>query len=194
MDVLDRVRDDGHPPGAPPRPFQFTLRTMFLVTTVVAVVLGGLSVPGKWEWVRVLTAFYLAVSIPIVLVVALIYGRGSVRTFAIGTLFPAGALLWVMLWSATFFGLAGASWTDLGLPDDPERRRLLLSLATAIAVCLILLGGLIAVVVRRMVKPRRIDWDPLKFVRESAAGDETPTPGRGTTPGHTPEEGVHDRP
>ena len=38
MDVLDRIKDDGRPPGVPPRPFQFTLRTMFIVTTVVAVV------------------------------------------------------------------------------------------------------------------------------------------------------------
>jgi lysylphosphatidylglycerol synthetase-like protein (DUF2156 family) len=174
--------------AAPSRPFQFTLRTMFLVTTVVAVVLGGLSVPADWEWVRYLTVFYLAVAVPIILVVMLIYGRGYVRTFAIGALFPAGAILWSAVWLGVVL-VAGNPPRDWNLPDGAEARRLMLALGTAIAATMVLLGGLIAVVVRRMVEPRRTDWDPLKFVRESAAGDETPTPaGRGTHD-NSPKEG-----
>jgi hypothetical protein len=188
------------PEIAPRRPFQFTLRTMFLVTTVVAVVLGGLSVPEQWEWVRVLTMFYVAVAVPIVAVTALVYGRGYVRTFALGALFPAAAILGMMMVDlfAVAINTGGGVTLDMAvislLPgDDPEQRRVTLMLGTGVATALILLGGLIAVVVRRMVQPRRTDWDPLKYVRESAAGDDAPTRERGTTPGHTPEEVVHDR-
>ena len=176
MDVLDRVKQGGRPSGVPPRPFQFTLRTMFLVTTVVAVVLAGLSAPERWEWVRFLTLFYLTVAIPLVLVTALIYGRGNVRTFAIGALFPAGAILWIAAWWAVVNLTSPPQPALLSLPDDAESRRLMLALGTAIAAALILLSGIIAVVVRRMVEPRRTDWDPLKAVRESATNDGTLEP------------------
>ncbi len=160
----------------PARPFQFTLRTMFLVTTVVAVVLAGLSAPEDWEWLRYVTVFYVAVAVPIVPVVALIYGRGYVRTFAIGALFPAGAILWVLLWLALFVVLWTRGWSDLNLPADAEQRRLILILGTAVAAVLVLLGGIIAVVVRRLVEPRRTDWDLSKAAREPTTNDETLEP------------------
>jgi len=69
-------------PSPPPR-FQFSLRWMLVVTSVVAV---GLAL-GLNAWAELLaTVLYWALPTP--LVVAAVYGRGDVRAFSIGALVP----------------------------------------------------------------------------------------------------------
>jgi hypothetical protein len=72
-------------------PFQYSLRTMFIVMTVVAVALSGILAGPRW--LTVLTAVLLDVMTPMLLTIGLIYGRGYLRTFCIGGLFPTGAMV-----------------------------------------------------------------------------------------------------
>jgi hypothetical protein len=152
------------------RPFQFTLRTMFIVTTVVAIVCAGLSWPTPW--VQLLTTLYLAITVPMAITVAMIYGRGYVRTFSIGAMFPAGLALWY----------AFVLTMDRGFPyrgyNAPDMQWMLM-LGTSAATGLIILGGLIAMGVRWMVEspqrpqPPQISCDPWQVSPDSAASDLT---------------------
>jgi hypothetical protein len=66
------------------RPFQFSLRTMFIVVTAVALWCSGLFAP--YAGARFLTLGLWLFSVPLVLVVTVVYARGYKRTFAIGSL------------------------------------------------------------------------------------------------------------
>ncbi len=70
------------------RPFQFRLRTLFILTAAVAMMLAGLSAPS--DSVRFLSAASLVLAVPLVLTTILIYSGGYARTFCIGGLFPGG--------------------------------------------------------------------------------------------------------
>lgn len=169
---------NGEPLATEPRgrPFQFTLRTMFIVTTVVAIVCAGLSWPTSS--VQLMTTLYLAVTVPMVITVAMIYGRGYVRTFSIGAMFPAGLALWYALVFTLFL-------RSPFQPNDPDTLRWTLMVWTSVATALIILGGLIAMGVRWMVEspqrpqPPQKTWDPLPVVRDAAASDRPDIPVRG---------------
>jgi len=80
----------GNLPPTDRRPWQYSLRTLFAVTTLVAIVSSLLfASPG---WVRYVTGVSILLAFPAGLTVVLIYGCGYVRTFAIGALFPAGTV------------------------------------------------------------------------------------------------------
>jgi len=140
------VRDDVEVHQGPRRrPLQYSLRSMFVVTTAAAI---GLSlVVASPDWLLVLLSAILALAIPMVLTVALIYGRGRLRTFAIGALFPAGAVVVIMFTEGPpFFGMRSAL---VGL--ELERRFFLMFFlvgAGAVSVAF----GFLAVWVRRMVE------------------------------------------
>jgi hypothetical protein len=71
--------------------FQFSLSTLFIVTTLVAV-----SCSLLWTMPNVTATFSLlavSLALPAVFTTVLIYGRGYRRTFCLGALFPAGAML-----------------------------------------------------------------------------------------------------
>jgi hypothetical protein len=75
------------------RPLQYSLSTLFVVMTVLAVVLSLLvTMPPL---VRFIAAALFVLSLPMVLTVVLIYGRGLKRTFCIGALFPSGLAVWL---------------------------------------------------------------------------------------------------
>ena len=74
-----------------PRPFQFSLRTLIIVMTALAVVCSGLFAGPLWA--TVLTALLLTMLTPVAFTVAVIYGRGYLRTFSIGALFPGPPLV-----------------------------------------------------------------------------------------------------
>jgi hypothetical protein len=96
LDVARRARRmAGARSGAGSSPFQFGLLHMLVLTAVVAVLCALIfAVP---DWLSVIAAFCLMVLLPMLLTVGIIYGRGYQRTFSIGGLFPAGALLFLVL-------------------------------------------------------------------------------------------------
>ena len=69
-------------PSAPPR-FQFSLRWLFLVVTVLAVLLGAWALFGA-----VLLWLVFTLVLPAQLVIVAIYGRGALQAAAIGALVP----------------------------------------------------------------------------------------------------------
>lgn len=71
--------------------YQFTLRALLGATALVAL-FGGLLFAAP-PVVRGLTAIALMLLMPMVWTVVLTYGRGYVRTFAIGALLPSGVVL-----------------------------------------------------------------------------------------------------
>jgi hypothetical protein len=160
------------PDIAPRRPFQFTLRTMFIVTTAVAVTLSGLCTPIAG--VQALTLLFLSVAVPMILVVALVYGRGYRRTFAIGGLFPAAP---------------GLFWGFVHTLDDledgkffAERQRAPIEiLIIAVALLLIILAGLMAVGVRRMIESSERAAPPGNPPKPRAADPAAKEPDRAET-------------
>jgi hypothetical protein len=137
-------QDDAVPRRQPePRPFQFTLRTMFIITTAVAVACGGLSTPIAG--VQAATLLYLALAVLMMLTIALIYGRGYMRTFAIGAMFPAGLAVLVAF---------GGTVDDLFGPRfwQYRERSQGLFLAAAIVLAVIVATGVIAMGIRWMVE------------------------------------------
>ncbi|MCE5268670.1 MAG: hypothetical protein LLG00_12370 [Planctomycetaceae bacterium] len=133
--------------NAPAGPFQFTLRTMFIVTTVVAIAMGGLCTPIAG--VQALALLYLSLLVPALLTITLIYGRGYVRTFAIAALFPAGfALLCTMI-----YGLEDVFEADRFLAERQAAPAMVLVVASAMA--LIVLAGVTGMGMRWMIESPR---------------------------------------
>ncbi|MHC4179554.1 MAG: hypothetical protein ACYSWU_18740 [Planctomycetota bacterium] len=126
-------------------PFQYSLRTMFIVMTVLAVALSGIFAGP--EWFSVLTGMFLGLTAPMVLTVALIYGRGYVRTFCIGALFPAslGLLAIIPGLSYPFYGMRGPG------PSGSETG-LYVGIFVLVAGIVIIVLGLVAMGVRWMVE------------------------------------------
>jgi hypothetical protein len=79
MDLGKQAHIDPEPRN---RPFQFSLRTLFVVVTIVAVLCSGLLASPPWG--RKLTLAFLALTSPVVFIALVIYGRGYLRAFAIG--------------------------------------------------------------------------------------------------------------
>ncbi|MCX7429234.1 MAG: hypothetical protein NTW96_26855 [Planctomycetia bacterium] len=76
----------------PPR-FQFTIRSMLILTAVVAVFCSVFFAMPAWAGDVAIT--FLVFLIPSILVTLLIYGNRDQRTFSIGALFPSGLTLLV---------------------------------------------------------------------------------------------------
>jgi hypothetical protein len=157
---LDHARIDAE---CRTKPFQFSLRTMFILTTVVAIVCGGMFAP--WDWLQYLTLFFLGVTIPMTIVVALIYSRGYARTFWIGAIFPAGVILLFDVIEGSPLALftrsvSGGAYSG-GTYNDPFLVRLMIGVSIFAAIVMILLSGLIAVGVRWMVESSRQERKPL---------------------------------
>ncbi len=140
------------PPEAPHRSLQFSLSSMFLVTTAVAVVCSlTFSMPAVVALpLLVLSSVILAA----VLITLIIYGRGYQRTFCIGAVVPFGVLLLTLAFTGAivFF-------------DGPSSRGYRLSLVPRLVVVGFwmssILVGAICVGVRKLVeKPRRGSLPP----------------------------------
>ncbi len=80
----------------PGRPWQYSLKTLFLITLGLAVALAVVvSFPNA---IAVPVLICLAIAIPAFLTVVAIYGSRYQRTFAIGALFPTCTLLYTTGW------------------------------------------------------------------------------------------------
>ncbi len=90
-----------------PRPvrWQFGLRTMFVVTALVAFCCATLFTLPNTVAVLLLA---LAVVLPALLTTFLVYGGGYLRTFCIGALFPAGVALYPSAWFLAYLLMATA--------------------------------------------------------------------------------------
>ena len=158
MNLGDHARIDAEPRA---RPFQFSLRTMFIVTTVVAVWCGGLFAP--YALARYLTLTLWMLSVPVVLLVMVIYARGPLRTFAIGGLtttlplvFCHIVLAYVIIAGASVALSSGTSdWSGFNVNDDSAESRFGPGVFCAVYTAVIFLFGFLAIGIRWIVEPSR---------------------------------------
>jgi hypothetical protein len=146
------------------RPLQFTLRTLFILTTLTAALCSALFATPVWFAIS--TVGLLALLIPIGLIVAIIHARGYFRTFCTGALFPAIPPLLVGL----YFGAAicwltpGDVFSSLGSSFGPADQlhefHLHLAVGVGTFLGLMLLCGSFAMLVRWLVAPRRTAYVP----------------------------------
>jgi hypothetical protein len=173
------ITPNGEPRATEPRgrPFQFSLRTMFIVTTVVAVLCSGLfAAPG---WARILTLLCWASALPAVMAAITIYGRGYLRTFGIGGLFSTGPLLFLNLLVAYYIPatfISPSVWSSL---TENDKTRYYAGIFVACYTAFSILLGLVVVGVRWMIEssqrpqPPQKSCDPWQVSPDSAASDLT---------------------
>ncbi len=132
------------------RPFQFRLRTLFVLTAVLAIILSGLSAPSNE--VRAASAAAVIIALPAILTTALVYGRGYARTFCIGCLFPAGYGVFELL--VFFVGPTRYDFVQALLGRDPPSDDEVAAWLTWLMVVLLLTlaMGLLAMGVRWLVE------------------------------------------
>ncbi len=143
--MTDTHEQPEHPaPG--PGGMQFSLRTLFIVTTGLAVTTSGVFAGPTW--VSVVTAMVFTAAATIALTVVLIYGRGYQRTFCIGALFPSGLVTYQATGS-----LLALMWYGMGTGSGVTA----LGVAIFLMVyCLVVIAaGLLALGVRWMVESSR---------------------------------------
>ena len=135
-------------------PPQFSLRTMFVVTTSLAVVLPLLlTAPLQ---VRVICSGVLVIMLPVVLTTALVYGHGYYRTFCIGALIPAG-LTAMPVGSSWLFIASMQQSLDPFFGDTPYAP----AIYVAVDFLASLLAGLVAILVRWLIeRPKHPLADP----------------------------------
>jgi len=127
-------------------PFQYSLRTMFIVVTAVGVALSGIFAGPPW--LSLATGTFLGLMAPMVLTILLIYGRGYMRTFCIGALFPAGLFLYTLGAGLIFPFLRSAMG---GYSYDPKTH-MYVGIYMLVAGVAIVALGLLAMGVRWMVE------------------------------------------
>ena len=142
--VATEERDSTASPEAPHRPPQFSLFSMFVVTTAVAAVCSLVfSMPAV---VAVPLLVLFSVTLAAVLITVVIYGRSYQRTFCIGAVVPFGVLLLSLGFGGIVIVMDGPGprgdgfWCRLGL--------------VGVWVSSIFVGA-ICVGVRRLVEKRR---------------------------------------
>jgi hypothetical protein len=155
MENAENARMDGEVHA---RPFQFSLRTMFIVTTIVAVWCSGLFAP--YAVARLVTLAIWVFSVPIVLVVMVIYARGYMRTFAIGGLLTTAPLfIYHFIAAYAIVAMAFSSGTDfstLMAMDDADESRFVVGLFSIGYTVVIFVSGFLAMGVRGLVElPQR---------------------------------------
>jgi hypothetical protein len=74
-----------------PRPAQFSLATIFIVTTIVAFILALIFVFP--DWLAGPMILFLMLAVPAVLAVGAKFGPGSWTAFCLGALVPTGTIL-----------------------------------------------------------------------------------------------------
>ena len=160
-------------------PFQYSLWSMFVLMTALAIGLGFLVAAPTWLMVLVL--LLLSLALPMALTVAVVYGRGRVRTFSIGALFPAGVLIFsvVPMFRGPFYGMF-----DLGGGGDDLEARVVLGGVVAATGILIAAFGLLALWIRWLVERPQRQQPTNPAFRSEAPIDLRPPP---TQPGGRPD-------
>ena len=97
--------------GRPRQPWQYSMKTLLLVTAGTAMALAILvSFPDP---IAVPVLICLTITIPAILCVVAIYGSGYQRTFCIGALFPTGTMLYATGWLMGLSLIEAPSVSDL---------------------------------------------------------------------------------
>ncbi len=145
---------------------QFSLRGLLVLMTVSAFVCGLLFAAPAW--VGLLLVVFQCTAMPVAVTVMIIYGRGYLRTFAIGAMFPG--------FLALFYSYA-VLLSGLGDLDDEslQTRLMLAAYLVGLFVVMALYGGT-AMVVRWLVERwQSSELEPLAEVPriESPFDEET---------------------
>ncbi len=143
---MDAPQENDGSEARPEPSFQFSLKTMFLATTGVAVGMSLLFAAPRIVNLIAATCFFLL--LPAVLTVVLVYGRGYQRTFCIGALFPAG------LGCGSPFGASMPVMMTYGLIDSGRAASVYHpGVSVAVIYAFSMLFGVIAIGIRR-----RLEW------------------------------------
>jgi hypothetical protein len=116
---------------------------MFVVTTVLAVFCS--AVYRLPERLALLASLCLLVSVPVVLTVVLIHGRGYARTFSVGAMFPAGLSFLSLLLAQ--YGFDAIVFDVINEFLDWNDYRLILSVFLGVYSLVVVGNGLLAVAV-----------------------------------------------
>ena len=143
--VLERTPQ---PPPLPERqPFQYSLRSMFVLTTVVA---GCFSLAlGTPDWLIGPLFWAAAIIVPPVLLTLMIWGNPDQRAFGLGAIFPSGYLLLSIIGLVPRHHEILSEWFGWHLSWDAR------SLSWSIVWFLAAVSGTLCVVVRRRLDRSR---------------------------------------
>jgi hypothetical protein len=125
---------------------QFGLRAMFGMTTAVAIACAiFFAMPA---WVGGLTTACVIISMPGLMTIVVVYGRGNTRAFGIGAIFPASLCLLPLV---SYYGLAflGEMLEDA---FDGVEPRLLFLIFLNVYFAIVLGNGYLAVWMRRWLQ------------------------------------------
>jgi hypothetical protein len=145
--------DETRPVEQTDRKFQFSLRDLFGATAALAICLALLL--GSPGIIRVVTILVLIDLLPMLLTVGTVYGRGYMRTFCIGALFPVGPAFVVLAMFKIYYGMAilSAEWEDFW--DAVDEVSTGPAILTAVLVGLSVLFGVLAVFFRHLIEACR---------------------------------------
>ena len=132
-----------------PRRVQFGLRAMFGLTTAVAIACAiFFAMPA---WVGGLTTACVIISMPGLMTILVVYGRGNTRAFGIGALFPASLCLLPIV---SYYGVAflGEMLEDAFDGSEP---RIALLIFLNVYFAIVLGNGYAAVWMRRWLDSGR---------------------------------------
>ena len=101
--------------GIPPR-FQFSLGTLFWITTVTAIMFAvSFRVPAV---VAIPLMLFISVALlPAVWTTVIVYGRGYQRSFSIGAVFPSGVLMFFAFFATLDRGMSFYRWNSRSEED-----------------------------------------------------------------------------
>ena len=99
---METSQDGDRDGAAELNPFQFSVGSLLIVCLLLAICLSN-YIAGE-ELARFLTILLLTIAVPMVLTVALVYGRGYLRTCCIGALFPAVVSLALIVYEPRVLG------------------------------------------------------------------------------------------
>ncbi len=146
--------DDGGPREAVASrsPLQFSMRSMFVATAVVAVLCSlGLATPPAFA---APVFMLLSLALPGLLGVLMVYGRGNWRTFAVAAMFPAGGWAIVACLAPIVFAVDQRDQNLGALAGRLKQMGIGYQLCSAVVILLAMVVGVLGIVVRRAVEAR----------------------------------------
>jgi hypothetical protein len=129
-----------------PRRFQYSVLAMFGLTTAVAIACAiFFAMPA---WVGGLTTACVIISMPALMTILVVYGRGNTRAFGIGALFPASACLFLSV-SDYGYAILGRMLEDIIVDNEP---RIGFLIVLNVYFAIVLGNGYLAVWMRRWLE------------------------------------------
>ena len=134
------------------QPFQYTLKTLLIITTIVAILCAGLfAAPG---WIRLFTLYVWLIVYLTVVTAMIIYGGNQTRTFFIGVLIGSGLMILTSILTAVELvapiTTTESSWDEF--VKSYEDVGFGPAIYVGITLCLGAIAGLVALVTRRLIE------------------------------------------